>query len=1648
VNDLKNKDNTIQLPVKTIAISAMLLISAFLLIPCTVLAEGGFAGGSGTEEDPWLIATPEQLATVAEEVYCSSHFKLIDHIDLSDYLSDGGGGWNEGAGWKPIGTYDMFDPTKAFTGSFDGDGYTISSLFINRSDTEGVGLFGYTNDATIKDVILDNAYITGDACVGSLVGVNENCTISGCSAENAEVTGFTTVGGLVGSNDSGNIANSLATAEVSGVFSVGGLVGDNYGGSIESSYATGTVSGIDYDDPESQGHFGGLAGRNYIYGTIENSYSTGNVAGIHLVGGLVGSNTDAGVIENSYSTGDAAGTAYVGGLVGCNSLDDESYDNPFITDCYAAGSVEGEQYVGGLVGQNCEGDIVHSFSIGEVSGTNKVGGLVGNNDGGAVTDSFYDSNTSGQSDEGKGERKSTAEMNAYTTFFNSCWDFIGETGNGEDDIWGIDESADGPVNDGYPFLTWQGYDHKVWPAVSTIEAEDIADIFAVGQGEIIIIGYPNPTQHGVVWSSHEDPTLEDNKTEEGAVLGAGSFTSEITGLEPETTYYVRAYATNDLGTVYGEQISFTTEEGTFAGGNGLPENPYQIQTADQLAAVSEYMDKHFVLTADIYLYAYGEEYDDGAGWLPIGNYDNSFTGSFDGNGHTITGLYINRPDTYYVGIFGCTGADAEISNLRLLDVNVVGDGYVGALVGENHGTITGSCAAGSVEGSDYVGGLVGRNGEVATCSIIDCYSAVNVVGAESVGGLAGGNEGTITGSYATGDVVGEGYIGGLTGGSGTDYRCTITDSYATGNVTGTYNVGGLTGQNFNCDIENSYATGSVTGSNNVGGLVGINEADGTVTSSYYDTETTGQTDGGKGVPKTTAEMKQQGSFVGWDFSDIWNLAGGTYPYLEWQTDNFDFAPPVFTVGYPKTEDITYEGMDILVQVDEVAAAYYVVLANGVDAPDAAQVKAGMDSENTVLAENLKGSIAGISAGTDGRAVITGLAPGTEYDIYVVAEDNAGNMQPDGSVALLEACTGLMPTGNMSFALTTPVPEADGNSIAVDQSSPKIVDVDTVNGIGSVEITGTKTAAQSVTVGGVDADKVTAAGEATEPVYTIDTSAIAAEGGTYEFTLTVSEAGKADIVYNVTVTVAVPDNTPPVPGNGGTITVSNITHNSLELSWAAASDDVTAQQNLQYKVVRSESNNIDTAINAESNGTIVKDWTAGLTGTEASGLSAETIYYFNVIVQDEAGNMAVYTMKSQAAGSVPEREDEDDRDEDDRSERNVSGISPVYNAVIKGSNTSGTTITVNVNTRRGSAAVNLGEQFEDVSNGEEVPVITIPSIPGVNAYTVGIPADSLSGSQSKDILTFSTPEGSITLPGNMLAGIAQTGSKGAGITIGEGDKSLLPDDVKAALGDRPLVQLSLTLDGNQAEWNNPDAPVTVSIPYKPTAAELSDPEHIVIWYIDGSGNVVEVPSGRYNPETGMVTFSTTHFSHYAVAYVTKSFNDLGSAAWAKKPIEVLASKGILKGISETEYAPQEKITRADFLYYLVRALGVDAKVDGNFGDISREAYYYKEIAVAKKLGITGGTGNNKFSPDESITRQDMMVLTERALRMLKKLEVQGSASDLDRFADKTLIAAYATDSIASVVREELIVGSGDRINPLGSTTRAEAAVFLYRIYNRF
>ncbi len=127
---------------------------------------------------------------------------------------------------------------------------------------------------------------------------------------------------------------------------------------------------------------------------------------------------------------------------------------------------------------------------------------------------------------------------------------------------------------------------------------------------------------------------------------------------------------------------------------------------------------------------------------------------------------------------------------------------------------------------------------------------------------------------------------------------------------------------------------------------------------------------------------------------------------------------------------------------------------------------------------------------------------------------------------------------------------------------------------------------------------------------------------------------------------------------------------------------------------------------------------------------------------------------------------------------------------------------------------------------------------MSSFTANLPAASLSGTGAGS-LTLDTPVGSITIPGNMLAGTGLTGS--AGVTFGEGSKDGLPDNVKNALGDRPAIQLTLTIGGVQTEWNNPDAPVTVSIPYTPTAAELANPESIVVWYIDAAAMSYRYPT---------------------------------------------------------------------------------------------------------------------------------------------------------------------------------------------------------------
>jgi hypothetical protein len=520
---------------------------------------------------------------------------------------------------------------------------------------------------------------------------------------------------------------------------------------------------------------------------------------------------------------------------------------------------------------------------------------------------------------------------------------------------------------------------------------------------------------------------------------------------------------------------------------------------------------------------------------------------------------------------------------------------------------------------------------------------------------------------------------------------------------------------------------------------------------------------------------------------------------------------------------------------------------------------------------------------------------------------------------------------------------------------------------------------------------------------------------------------------VVVTVTVMDGTTMTGAAAGTSYTKDFTINFIDPDNAFVDAAVSAIESGTYKIPLAN----------QSNQSAKTAWVqAAVTALIPSGNgSTATVTYNNgYLVSVSKGDVtksAAITVTREVSGSS-----DSDEDNSSNNSNTSTNTAPTTPTTVPSNGTVEMPATLDGKT----GVVKLDDtKAEDLISKNAT--IVVPEVAGANSYSVGIPEASLSGGKGDEKLTVSTKYGNITIPDNMLAGISGISGKEAGINIGQGNKADLPADVKTAIGDKPLIQISLSIDGKQTEWNNPNASVIVSVPYKPTAEELKNPDNIVVWYIDGNGKVVTVPNGRYDAKTGMVTFGTTHFSLYAIAYVQKSFSDLGKYAWAKQSVEVLAAKDILKTSGDV-YSPAANITRVDFLYSLVRTMGVTAKTSGNFSDIGTDKYYYNEIAVAKTLGITTGIGDNKFGPDSSITRQDMMTMTERALELVKKVGNKGQTSVLNKFTDSKDISSYAAAGVAFMVNESLIVGDNNKINPKGNTTRAEAAVFLYRIYNKY
>ena len=855
-----------------------LLITIFSL---SLPAYAQYSGGTGEPDDPYQIATAEDLLLLGEtlEDY-DKHFILTADIDLDPNLP------GRKIFDRAVIAWDSY--STGFAGIFDGNDHTISHLTI--TGVSSLGLFGLLDSgATISNLGLEAVDVNGTGGdIGGLVGTNSG-NITTCFSTGS-VIGNEHVGGLVGTN-SGSIVTSYSSGSVSlsstlfgppwgpeGCF--GGLVGYN-DGSIAMSYSNGMVNG--------PVRVGGLVGCNFEgWGTSGNicaSYSTSTVSKIGTwsyggVGGLVGSN--GGDIISGYSTGTVIGDSYVGGLVGCNYVVQFSmtYADTFqgrISTSYSTGTVIGQDFVGGLVGKNNDGGIDMSYSTGNVSGDLYVGGLVGSNDG-SISTCYNTSIVTGNDYIG-----GLVGLNRYAGKISMSYCNGSVIGN--DSVGGLvgENGWHGNIEKSYSTGTVTGSQNVGGLVGSNVDWGAIDTSYSTGNvsGDLHVGGlvgnnsfkfYGNP-HRGSIISSFWDIETSDQLTSDG---GTPKTTAEM---QTASTFLEAGWDFVDE-TVNGPNDIWKIAEGLgyprlwwekYGGGTGEPYDPYRIYTTEHLnemgAEPNDY-DKHFKLMADIDLAGY--MYDRAVIAPDVGGDGYSFpgtpfTGVFDGNGRVVSHLTITGKS--YLGLFGQLGSGAEVKDLGVVDVNITGSYYaIGGLVGNNfRGSITTSYSTGTVTGYTYVGGLVGYNkyGDIAT-SYSTAAVRATFSGNQKIGGLVGVNAGRTTTSYSTGTVSGERIVGGLVG--------QTTDLIAM-----------------------CYSTGKVSGNDYVGGLVGYNY-DSSVLYSFWDIETSGLVNSDGGIGKSTAEMQTASTFLeaDWDFVDEtangtediwWILEGQDYPRLWWEDSN-------------------------------------------------------------------------------------------------------------------------------------------------------------------------------------------------------------------------------------------------------------------------------------------------------------------------------------------------------------------------------------------------------------------------------------------------------------------------------------------------------------------------------------------------------------------------------------------------------------------------------------------------------------------------------------------------------------------------------------------------------------------------------------------
>ena len=824
--------------------------AAFTLVAANAhatLRGDDYGGGTGTAEAPFQISTSGHLASLANQPeHWGSFFVLTADIDLSA-LPD--------STMIRIGLPDLSlsGTGPAFTGTFDGAGFTVSHYTWNSTEElttrQGVGLFGCLGvGGSVIDLDLTNVSISVDdgELVGSLVGANSgghvsNCTASGSLSVNGRAE---QVGGLVGGMDSGALHNCTARVDVvvlaDGSEEIGGLIGDAEGGELVNCHAHGTVT--TGDNAEEVGGLGGDVEARTHHCSASGPVSVGDAC--ERVGGLVGG-LEANTIADSFCTGTVTtgdSCTQVGSCLGAIS-------HGTLERCYATSSVTtgtaSVTAVGHLVGQADSASLLGCFLHDEATGPENAVGL----EIGSVIDIVT---------------LTATQFATQTPFENKSWDFTA--------VW--QQGATPVLRDGVDLIAFAPAGRAAQPGQPITFSVRILNRgnLAAGNYSVNVFRAASPD---AAW---DEPTQTSLLMEGEVASHAASAwaTCELSGVAPSEAglHFLRARV--DAA----DAIPEWSEDGNwsavfaicvctskYSGGEGTAEAPYLLSSWDHVCALSwqeDDWDKHIALANDLQAETREATPFRGIGRRsPRINQDTPFSGQFGGAGHAIGGLttdvfYTAEIEAGQTALFGLIGDTGRVSNLRLQHVDIqpttgsgtasalanfnagtiehcevsgsisIGPngGGVGMLASDNYGQIIDCRATGTITAGEYcwgVGGLVGYNmGMIQDCAA-SCEITIGT-GADEVGGLVGCNETSIVGCVAEGSLsVGteSDATGGLSGASyGPVSRCRAAVAVTAGQ--GSRSVGGLIGWNMG-PVAECQAVGTVqavTGSESIGGLIG------------------------------------------------------------------------------------------------------------------------------------------------------------------------------------------------------------------------------------------------------------------------------------------------------------------------------------------------------------------------------------------------------------------------------------------------------------------------------------------------------------------------------------------------------------------------------------------------------------------------------------------------------------------------------------------------------------------------------------------------------------------------------------------------------------------------------------------------------------